>query len=92
MPVGASTTENRRVGSLLQKSIETARSVRARLQSCRKGPINNPALAAAESQITENRTAQAKAQHDFAVLAARLKSCPDTIYSLMAILQEALCT
>jgi hypothetical protein len=41
-------------------------------------------------QITENKTAGAKAQHDFVALPARLKSCPDTFCSLNGILQEAL--
>jgi len=40
-------------------------------------------------QITENKTAGAKAQHDFVALPARLKSCPDTFCSLNGILQEA---
>jgi hypothetical protein len=91
--------------SLLQNSIETAKCVKARLhrdphrqvfvdgvglQSCRKWRILIPALAAAESQITENNKPQgAKAQHDYVALAARLKSCPDTIYSQKVILQEA---
>jgi hypothetical protein len=47
-------------------------------------------LAAAELQITENKTAGAKAQHDFVALPARLKSCPDAFCSLNGILQEAL--
>jgi hypothetical protein len=41
-----------------------------------------PALAAAELQMTEDKTAGAKAQHDFVALSARLKSCPDTFCSL----------
>jgi hypothetical protein len=36
-----------------------------------------PALAPAELQMAE-KTAGAKAQHDFVALPARLKSCPDT--------------
>jgi len=40
-------------------------------------------------QITENKTAGAKAQHDFVALPARLKSCPDAFCSLNGILQEA---
>jgi hypothetical protein len=47
-----------------------------------------PALAAAEWKITENKTAWAKAQHDFVAPSARLKSCPDTSCSLNGILQE----
>jgi hypothetical protein len=40
--------------------------------------------------IAENKTAGAKAQHDFVALPARLKSCPDAFCSLNGILQEAL--
>jgi hypothetical protein len=59
-------------------------SVRARLlacpelvEGCRKWPNKIPPLAAAELQITENKTAGAKAQSTFVALSARLKSCPD---------------
>jgi hypothetical protein len=73
----------------LQISIEIARSVRARLQSCRKWPIWIPALAATELQTPENINAGAKAQHYFVALSARLKSCPDKYCLRKVILQEA---
>ena len=65
-------------GSLLQNCLGAIDCVRARLQSCRKWPIQISALAAAGLQITENKTAGAKAQYDLAAPSARLKSCPDT--------------
>jgi hypothetical protein len=40
-------------------------------------------------QITENKTAGAKALYDFVALPARLKSCPDTSCSFNGILQVA---
>ena len=78
-----------RCKSLLQNYLQAIDCVRARLQSCRKWPIKIPPLAAAELQITENKTAGAKAQDSFLALPARLKSCPDTSWGLNGILQEA---
>jgi hypothetical protein len=42
-------------GSLLQNCLQVIDCVRARLQSCRKRPIQKPALAAAELQIAEKQ-------------------------------------
>jgi hypothetical protein len=45
-------------------------------------------IAAAKLPFTENKSAGAKAQHDFAALPARLKSCLDASCRINGILQE----
>ena len=76
--------------SHLQNSTERARSVRARLQSCRQFSRKMLGFSPCVSLFSiVCNSAAAKAQHDFVALPARLKSCPDTFCSLNGILQEA---